>query len=76
MKKDLYITINGSPSTGKTTLVSIIKKALENNGFQTIIEGEDSINTGYDKRLNLLRIESVKNNFPIIKIKQFHINHL
>jgi thymidylate kinase len=73
MEKDLYITINGSNGTGKTTLTSIIKKALEDNGFQTIIEGEDSINTNYDKRLNLLRIESIKNNFPIIKIKQFHI---
>jgi len=73
MEKDLYITINGTIGAGKTTLASIIRKALEDNGFETITEGEDSF-VGKDN-LNK-KIKSVKEKFPIIKIKQFNIMNL
>ncbi len=72
MEKELYITINGTIGSGKTTLSLIIKKALEDNGFQTIIKGEDSININ---NLNK-KIKSLKEKFPIIKIKQFNIRSL
>jgi thymidylate kinase len=72
--KDLFITINGTIRSGKTTLLKIITEALSTKGFTVLIENEDSdLNKTFTSEINEKRLNNVKEKFPTIPIK---INNL
>ncbi len=75
MKKQLYITVNGSALSGKSTITQIIKDALEEKGFNVNLENEDRYILDF-KMHQEERIKSIKEEFPEIIIKQIQLGGL
>jgi len=67
----LNINVVGITASGKTTIIEIIKEALENKGFKNIHTIDDIYNySKFDKEIHLKKIKAIKNKEIIIRTIQ------